>query len=142
MAKNRPEAYGAYHFDVQIAGVGNARFRSVSGLKSEAEVVSLREGGCNEFEHKLVGPTKYSNIVLKQGFADTKLCKLREQNVKGKVKRFNGTITQLGPGGRPVAKWTFYEGWICKWEGPELDATKNEISIESIEIAHHGIEVS
>ena len=137
----RPEAYGAYHFDVQIQGGGNARFRSVSGLKSEAEVVSLREGGNNEFEHKLVGPTKFSNIVLKQGFADTTLCKLRQANVTGKVKRFNGTITQLGPGGKPVAKWTFKEGWICKWEGPEFDATKNEVSIEAIEIAHHGIEV-
>ncbi|MFM8388101.1 MAG: phage tail protein [Actinomycetota bacterium] len=28
---------------------------------------------------------------------------------------------------------------MCKWEGPDLDASKNEISIESIEIAHEGL---
>jgi phage tail-like protein len=137
---SRREAYGAYHFNVQIPGGGSAQFRSVSGLKSESEVVSLREGGCNDFEHKLVGGNKYSNIVLKQGFANQTFCQLRQKVIKGQVSRFNGSIIQLGPGGKPVAKWNFVEGWICKWEGPDFDATKNEISIETIEIAHHGLE--
>ena len=44
----------------------------------------------------------------------------------------------MGPNGAE-AKWLFSGGWICKWEGPDLDATKNEISIESIEIAHEGL---
>jgi phage tail-like protein len=53
-------------------------------------------------------------------------------------KRFSGTITQLGPNGS-TAKWVFTGGWVCKWEGPDFDATKNEISIETIEIAHEGL---
>lgn len=57
----------------------------------------------------------------------------------GAIQRFNGTITQLGPGGKPVKTWQFVKGWVCKWEGPDYDASKNEISIETIEIAHEGI---
>jgi hypothetical protein len=30
---------------------------------------------------------------------------------------------------------------ISKWEGPDLDASKNEVSIESLEIAHEGLSV-
>ena len=34
--------------------------------------------------------------------------------------------------------WQFSKAWVCKWEGPDFDASKNEISIETIEIAHEG----
>lgn len=135
----RRDAYGAYYFAVELDGVESAFFRSVSGLKSEAEVVSIQEGGVNTYEHKLIGRTKYPNIVLKQGFADATLWNWRAQFVgddSTPFKRFSGTITQYGPGGAKAHQWQFERGWICKWEGPEFDASKNEISIESIEIAH------
>jgi phage tail-like protein len=135
----RREAFGAYHFKIEVPGGSQALFRSCSGLKSESEVVIVQEGGVNSYEHKLVGRTKWPNLVLKQGFADGTFCKMREQVVSENFGRFNGTIMQLGPGGKVVYRWNFIEGWICKWEGPELDATKNEISIETIEIAHHGL---
>jgi len=32
------------------------------------------------------------------------------------------------------------KSWIAKWEGPDLNATGNEIAIETIEIAHEGLE--
>ena len=50
----------------------------------------------------------------------------------GDRKRFTGVVRQIGPNGTE-AKWQFSDGWICKWEGPEFDASKNEISIETIE---------
>jgi hypothetical protein len=49
-------------------------------------------------------------------------------------------VRQLGPNGT-AAKWEFKNAWISKWEGPELDATKNEVSIESIEIQHEGLQL-
>ena len=69
----RREAYGVYHFAVEIDGIQEAYFRSCSGLTSEAEVVPVQEGGLNTTEHKLIGRTKFSNLVLKQGFADDSL---------------------------------------------------------------------
>jgi phage tail-like protein len=139
----RREAYGAYFFGVEIEGVQEAFFRSCSGLQSEAEVVAVQEGGINEFEHKLIGRTKLSNIVLKQGFANSFLWQKRLQFVNSdpgtSLQRFSGTIIQFGPGGNRAHSWQFANAWICKWEGPDFDATKNEISIESIEIAHEGL---
>ena len=66
--------------------------------------------------------------------------KITSTSKKGRQtpSRFSGTITQIGPNGAE-AKWLFTSGWICKWEGPDLDATKNEVSIETIEIAHEGL---
>ena len=137
---DRREAFGVYHFAVEIDGVQEAYFRSCGGLKSEAEVVPMQEGGLNTTEHKLIGRTKFPNLVLKQGFADAMLWEKRLTFVNDDpgtpIRRFNGTIIQYGPGGKRAHSWQFSRAWICKWEGPEFDATKNEISIESIEIAH------
>lgn len=148
------EPFGAYHFAVEIDGENIAYpFRSVGGLKSEAQVVEVEEGGFNGTTRKLIGRTKYPNIVLKRGFCgpNTVLYKLRLQfhndlpgpDGSGKKgwqtpNRISGVITQKGPNGL-VAKWRFSRGWVCKWEGPDLDASKNEIAIESIEIAHEGL---
>lgn len=154
----RYEAFGAYYFRVDLYKpgtsdvMGSYPFRSCSGLKSEASVVELEEGGFNGTTRKLIGRTKYPNIVLKQGLCspNSDLWKLRLSFMndgaaesiqkKGRVtpNRISGTITQLGPNGAE-AKWLFTSGWVCKWEGPDLDASKNEVSIESIEIAHEGL---
>jgi len=137
----RREAFGAYYFQVEVEGqVGF--FRSCSGLKSESEIQEVAEGGLNTTTHKLIGRTKFPNIVLKQGLSGPELFDLRTRFLKdsGGITRIaTGTITQLGPGSKPVAKWGFEKGWVCKWEGPDFDASKNEISIETIEIAHEGL---
>ncbi len=145
--------FGAYFFTVEIDGENiSYPFRSCSGLKSEAAVVEVEEGGFNFTTRKLIGRTKFPNIVLKRGFcaATSELYKLRQRFINdlpggsssGKhwsgPNRFSGVITQKGPNGT-CAKWRFVGGWVCKWEGPDFDAGKNEISIESIEIAHEGL---
>jgi phage tail-like protein len=146
------DPFGAYHFTVTIDGEDIAYpFRSVSGLKSESTVVELEEGGFNLTTHKLIGRTKFPNLVLKRGFcgANSVLFKLRlsfQNDLPGSgdtkgwqtPNRITGVITQKGPDGA-CAKWRFARGWVCKWEGPDLDASKNEISIETIEIAHEGL---
>jgi len=32
-------------------------------------------------------------------------------------------------------------GWPAKWEGPALNARTNEVAIETLEIAHEGLEL-
>lgn len=138
----RREAFASYHFLVEISGIPSGHFRACSGLKSEAEVVAVQAGGVNSYEHKLIGRTKLANIVLKRGFAGPQLWSKRQSFVGsegGGIKRFHGSIIQLGPGGKKVHEWQFNHAWICKWEGPEFDANKNEISVETIEIAHEGL---
>lgn len=124
---------------IESAGVAEATafFKSVSGLKAETEVVDYQEGGVNEFTRKLQGVTKWPNIVLKNGFTGD----LTLYDWKISRKRADGTIFILGPNLKKVAEWKFSKGWAVKWEGPELDASKNELAIETIEIAHEGWEL-
>lgn len=139
----------AFCFRVEITGVApadsvQAFFKSASGLNSESEVVPYKEGGLNTTTHQLIGPTKWPNIVLKKGFTgDASFIKWRDEFLNDapgrKLERRNGKICQLNSKLEVVATWHFEAGWPAKWQGPEFDATKSELSIETIEIAHEGL---
>ena len=39
-----------------------------------------------------------------------------------------------------VAEWKFINAWPIKYTPTDFNATSNEIAIESIELAHEGVE--
>jgi phage tail-like protein len=146
---DRRDPLAAFFFSLQITGIiehpKTAFFKSVSGLKSESEVVPYREGGLNSYTHQLVGPTKWPNLVLKRGFArgGYELLQWRQAWLSDSGRepciRRAGKIIQYDSQKNPVCSWEFVDGWPCKWEGPDYDASKTELAIESIEIAHSGL---
>jgi phage tail-like protein len=149
MATNAPprqDPLPVFCFLVQmnISGYGTmeAFFKSVGGLRMETEVIPVREGGANDTTFQLPGATKWSNIVLKQGFTKSSgLIAWRQDWIRGKMNRIpTGKIVQLDTAGKKQCGWTFHNGWPCKWEISELDASKSELAIETLEIAHDGIE--
>lgn len=139
------EVVGALRWYLEIDGITEGVFREVSGLDSETEVIEHRvtgKGG-NIVVHKVPGALKWSNIVLRRGITDDKkLHEWRAKIEKGQVEanRKNGSITLYNPAGEAVARYTFRNGWPCKFKGPALDASKNEIAIEEMELAHEGLE--
>ena len=141
----RKDPLPVFCFHVQLPGIGaEAFFKSVSGLQYEAEVVPVREGGQNLTTFQLPGGVKWSNIVLKMGFtkdsASSGMLKWRKEWTAPRGgKRIDGTITQLNTALQPKASWTFKRGWPVKWEISEFDAAKNELAIETLEIAHEGL---
>jgi phage tail-like protein len=48
-------------------------------------------------------------------------------------------ITLLDGTGRANRAWFFRRGLPTKYTGPALNATQNNVAIESIEIAHEGL---
>ena len=138
----RKDPLPVFCFHVQLPGVGGeAFFKSVSGLRYETELVPVKEGGQNATVFNLLGGVKWSNIVLKQGFTkDSGLLKWRKEwTVPGGGTRVDGTITQLDTALTAQCTWTFVRGFPVKWELSELDASKNELAIETLEIAHEGL---
>ncbi len=137
-------------FKVQLDGLSaneEAFFRSVSGLKYETEIVDLREGGLNGSSRKLIGGVKWSNLVFKRGFAgNSSLLAWRDAWFSppepGKARpRMSGTIYQLATDVKTVmASWKFSGGVPVKWEISDFDASKSEVAIETLEIAHEGLE--
>lgn len=137
---NRKDPLPVFCFKVQWDLGGEAFFKAVSGLTYETEVVPVKEGGVNDTTFQLPGAMKWANIVLKQGFTHSShLIKWREEWTTGKFRRLSGTIIQLDTALKAKARWKFHRGWPTKWSMAEFDASKTELAIETLEIAHEGL---
>jgi phage tail-like protein len=137
-----PDPLRGFKFRVQIDGITKAGFREASGLDAGTDAVDYRDGNDPDHVRKLAGLQKYSNITLKRGITnDQDIWKWRTQVMDGKIKdaRKNGQIILLDDEGKEAAEWTFTDGWPTKWSGPTLNATANEVAIDTLEIAHEGL---
>jgi phage tail-like protein len=143
MAENlRNDPLPVFSFWVDLGMGGQAYFKSVSGLRYETEVVPVLAGGVNNTTFNLVGATKWPTLVFKQGFTkSSQLIKYRQEWLNGaKRKRIDsGTIMILDTALCQQGVWTFTRGWPCKWDISEFDASKSELAIETLEIAHDGL---
>jgi phage tail-like protein len=138
----RNDPLPVFSFYVDLGGGGQAFFKSVSGLRYETEVVPVMAGGINNTTFSLVGATKWPTLVCKQGFTKSSaLIDLRQKWLKqGKRDRIpTGKITLLNTALKPQGVWTFTRGWPTKWDISEFDASKSELAIETLEIAHDGL---
>jgi phage tail-like protein len=140
-AMARHDPYKAFNFRVEIEGI-TAAFSEVSGLESEVEVIDYREGGEPTHVRKLPGLRKYGNIVLKRGLTqDAQLWNWHKQVLDGNVQRRNGSVILLDDQGNERIRWHFHDSWPCKYVGPTLNAKSNDVAIETLELAHEGIEL-
>jgi phage tail-like protein len=141
-ASTRNDPYKVFNFIVELDGIASAGFTECSGLSTTTEVIEYREGNDKAGIRKLPGLTKFSNIVLKRGFTrSSELWNWRKTVMNGTVDRRSGTITLLADDHTPLARFRFHNGWPAKWEGPALNAKSSEVAIETLEIAHEGLDV-
>ena len=133
---DRTDPFRGFNFRIEIQGTAVAAFREASGLTFTIDPVEYREGNDPELHvRKLFGLRKYSNIALKRGITvNRELWDWYRQLVNGVPDRRSGAIVLLDEERNDVVRWKFVEGWICKWEGPAMNATTNEVALESIEI--------
>jgi phage tail-like protein len=145
MAKtgDRVDPYRGFNFEVQIDNATVAGFRECSGLSFNTDPVEYREGTDVPLHvRKLTGLRKFANIVLKRGFTQSDVLWTWYKNVlNGKADRRNGAIVLRDEEHKDVLRWNFENGWICKWEGPMLNATSNDVAIENIEICVERVEM-
>jgi phage tail-like protein len=132
------DPYIGYNFIVKIGDM-EAGFTEVSGLNIETEFDIIKEGGVNDYEHKLPRGIKYSDITLKRGLVDRKLWDWYKEIKNGTVNRKNGSIKLLDYSGEIVMSWSFEEAFPIKWDGPMLNAATNTIVSETLVFAHHGL---
>jgi phage tail-like protein len=135
------DPHGNFNFLVEIDGISRAAFQQCSGIDATTEVTEYREGGDNLGSRKLPGRTKYSNISLKWGLADDRdLYDWHRRVVEGQIERKNGSIVLLNRRGEEVARWNFVRAWPTVWHGSDLNAEDGKIAVETMELAHEGIE--
>jgi phage tail-like protein len=135
---------GGFRFCVEVDGAGVVAFFNECNLPGwETEVIEYREGGDNKSVRKLIGVTRFSNIVLKEGILfNPFFFDWAKEAASGKVTsntRRRGAVVLSNDDGSEAMRFTFERGWPCRWQGPLLKADQSEIAVEVLEIAHEGI---
>jgi len=138
---DRRDPYLALNFELRIEGLTVGAFSEVTGLQVEIEVKDYREGGVNEYVHKLAGPARYpSNLVLKRGLIDSETLWCWHQDVtQGIIQRKNGSIVLLDNAGVEQWHWDFIDAYPVRWVGPQLRAGTAEVALETLELVHRGL---
>jgi phage tail-like protein len=139
IGERKADPYLSFRFLVEIQGLVVGGFSEAAGLSAETEFDELREGGVNEFVHKLPKLTKYPNLTLKRGLTDSEvLWKWHRDVTGGKVQRTTIHLVLLNSEGNETWRWSFEDAYPVKWSGPDLKADGSAVALESLEIAHHG----
>lgn len=132
----------AFYFEVEITGCGKIPFKEISGLTSEMELETVREGGNNDFEYKLPKQVKHSNLVMKGALNIvnvnfvTWISNTLYSSLAKPVNMRDITISLLDKEGAPIYTWVCTKAYPVKWEAEALDAEKNSVLIESVEFAY------
>ena len=130
---------GAMRFTVVAPGLELGSFAECTGLAVEYQILEYQEGGQNAFTHKLRGPIKYRNLVLKRGItADDALLRWFQQT-QDLRERPTIVVTLKGPDGKAVRRWGFERAFPVRWTGPTLNAGAATLATEELEIAHRGL---
>lgn len=132
-----------FHFTVAWGGT-RVGFTEVTGLTQENQAIEYRDGSFPEYSSiKMPGLRKFNNITLKRGVvkADNEFFAWLSTVKLNQVERRNLVISLLNEEHQPVMVWRVQNAFPVKVEGPQLKASGNEVAVESIEIAHEGLEV-
>ena len=135
-----PDPYVAFRFSVEIDQVISGGFSECAGLNVETEVDEYREGGVNEFTHKLPKGSKYPNLTLKRGLIDSDvLWNWHQDVIAGKAdQRKNISILILDSLGNEKHRWNITRALPVKWSVSDLKADGSSVLLETLEIVHHG----
>lgn len=140
---DRPkDPYRGFRFKVVIGGIQKAGFREVTGLDVSNDTIDYREGSDPTHVRKVPGLVKYANVTLKRGITDDMdIWKWMKQITDGNIQssRKTGQVILMDDEGKDVAEWDLVGMWPTKLLGPSLNATANEIVIDSLEMTHEGV---
>ena len=137
----------AFHFEVSFLEEGMARkdakpvaFSEVSGIGIELQTEDIMEGGGNNYVIRLPKPPKFRNLVLKRALSATPPPDLIPW-AKNAVEQFiietrTVIVEVLDYHGTAVKTWNFEKAYPVKLVLTDLNASKNEAIIETIELAY------
>jgi phage tail-like protein len=109
-------------------------------VEIEVQVEEYREGGLNDFVHKLPGPASHANLLLQHGLTSlSTLWTWYYNTTQGVIQRRNGTIILLDARQIPVMWWNFRNGLPVRWTGPSFNASSEQVGVEALELVHEGL---
>lgn len=144
MVANLLEAFTGFRFTVAIDNVPFAAFTEFVMPSLTVETQDIKEGGQNEYVHKLPVRVTVGSATLRRGVSrDVRMLHWYLQVMKGDMKKARRQVTVVMYDVRrlPLMIWNFRDAYPVKWGGPTLKTDNNSIAIEELEFVHHGFEV-
>lgn len=132
-----------FHFLLEWGG-DRVGFTEVTGLDIQVEAIEYREGSSLEYSKiKMPGMLKYSNITLKRGSmeGDSDFYKWINTTSLNTVERRDIIISLLNETHSPVVSWKVKNAFAVKVQASDLKADGNEVAIETLELAHEGLNI-
>jgi len=132
-----------FHFQVQWGGT-RVGFTEVTGLDMQVEVIEYREGSSLEYHKtKMPGLQKFSNLTLKRGTipGDSDFYKWINTINLNTAERRDIIISLLNEMHAPVMTWKAKNAFPVKVQASDLKSDGNEVAIETLELAHEGLNI-
>ena len=144
MTSHKPiEELTGNRFSIEVDKLLVAVFKECSGLSGEVEVETYQEGGLNDYEHKLPGRTKFGNVTLKSGVANSmELWEWFQRVATGRGERRDVSVVMYRQNSEEAMRWNLRAAYPVKWQGPAFIAGDTNASVHSLELAHHGLALS
>ena len=142
MEVNYESLMPVYHFRVSFLDEGGQEdipFRDVSGFDSELQVEEVASGGENGISYKLPKSVRYGNLKLSRALHSDHVDSITQWAEKA-IQDFDITfktvlVSVLDEKLEPVRTWRFTDAYPVKLSVNELNATKDELVIETLELA-------
>jgi phage tail-like protein len=135
----RQDPLRGFRFLLEIDEIASGGFTRVKGLSREVKYESYREGGVNEYEHKLLTHVSYPVVVLERGLATDDLWKWALAASDGEVQRKTIRIRLQDEANEKKWAWQIEHAVPVRWAMSDLDAQTSAVVMETLELAHHGL---
>ncbi len=134
-----------FRFTADFYGLGTSSFKRVSGgFDIQVQDQEYREGGFASLtSRKVPGLVTYNDMTLEKGMYNNPqlydwFCSFLCGETVDPVQ--TATITVYDNQGVPTARWELYNAWPKEYRSEDLDAENSSILVESLTIAHEGIQ--
>lgn len=131
------------HFQVDWGGT-RTDFVEVTGLTIEHDVVEYRgSGNVKASTQKMPGMARYNPISLKRTIlqGDNEFYDWIKTVKLNTVEKRDVVIRLLDEEHQPVMIWKIVNAWPMKLESPLLKSDVSEVTIETLVLAHEGIQI-
>jgi phage tail-like protein len=124
-----------FNYRMTIPGLPTSiGWQKVSGLSEEIGVAEYDEAGYGA-TRKLPGRVKVPEVTCERGeFADVDLKALVHKSITDAEMRTTIIVEKLDRYNNVAKTYKLAEAWVSKWEGSDMDASSDDVSIEKITI--------
>jgi len=148
--------FSSFNFDVQIEvpGLGGSalcegQFSECDGLEQTLEVKTIREGGNNTSQIRLIGAVNYGTLTLKRGMTNTSFDlwdwfdaqqHATPRELRGDY-RGNVTIVLKGADRKERARYILRRCLLTKLKAPPMNAKDGLVAVEELQLSYQSLSI-